>query len=67
MDDVEKEAIKTLGGRDPSCTVYLQGMPQNHPGELYTKKVKEMLQVLSTDMKITFDNTKYAMFHLLSM
>ncbi|KAL7306698.1 hypothetical protein TKK_0001370 [Trichogramma kaykai] len=37
-----KEATRTLGGLDPSRTVYLRGWPLDQPGRLYAKEIQKL-------------------------
>jgi len=55
----EREAVKTLGGRDPFNTVYFHGMPTDQPGELYAKTIKNYLKGCADEMKVSFDATRY--------
>ncbi|KAJ9575275.1 hypothetical protein L9F63_025775, partial [Diploptera punctata] len=53
----EREAVKTLVGRDPFNTVYFQGMPKNQPGELYAKTIKNYFKDCAEEIKVSFDDT----------
>lgn len=53
----EREAVKTVGGRDPYKTVYLSGIESGQPGILYTKEIKKKLD-LSENSKVEFDGSK---------
>ncbi|KAK5647639.1 hypothetical protein RI129_002531 [Pyrocoelia pectoralis] len=53
----EREAVKTLGGRDPFKTVYFTGFDYKQPGPLYSNSMKRILQECATDMQVTFDNS----------
>ena len=55
----EREAVKTLVGRDPFNTVLFHGMPTNQPGELYAKTIKNYLKDCADEMKVSFDGTRY--------
>lgn len=55
----EREAVKTLVGRDPFNTVFFHGMPTNQPGELYAKTIKNCLKDCADEMKVSFDGTTY--------
>ncbi|KAK4885271.1 hypothetical protein RN001_001542 [Aquatica leii] len=53
----EREAVKTLGGRDPFNTVYFTGFDQKQPGPIYTNSIKKILRECATDMQVSFDNS----------
>jgi len=53
----EREAVKTLVGRDPINTVFFHGMPTNQPGELYAKTIKNYLKDCADEVKVSFDGT----------
>jgi len=55
----EREAVKTLVGRDPFNTVFFHGMPTDQPGELYVKTIKNYLKDCADEMKVSFDGTRY--------
>lgn len=40
----EREAVKTVGGRNPFRTVYLTGMDSTQPGPLYISYIKDMFK-----------------------
>lgn len=52
----EREAVKTVGGRDPYRTVYFRGMSPGQPGQLYVRDIKEMLDI-KDEVKIGFDDS----------
>jgi hypothetical protein len=54
----ERDAVRQLVGRDPRRTVYLMGMPQGQPGELYTARLRDMLRHLAQHVHVSFDDTK---------
>ena len=61
--EVEANAHKVLGGRDPKSTVYLQGMDENHSefGAIYAGQIKNMFQDCTKDeekINLTFDGRK---------
>ncbi|XP_044735251.1 probable ATP-dependent RNA helicase spindle-E [Chrysoperla carnea] len=60
----EREAVKTLGGRTPNNTVYLQGFDSRQPGPLYASAIKKEMQSCGTDMIVSFDcsNKVYIQF-----
>ncbi|KAF2901431.1 hypothetical protein ILUMI_04755 [Ignelater luminosus] len=53
----EREAVKTLGGRDPFHTVYFTGFDYQQPGKLYAKTIKKQLLDCGTQMEVTFDHS----------
>ncbi|XP_015591096.1 probable ATP-dependent RNA helicase spindle-E [Cephus cinctus] len=57
----EYEAIKVLGGLDPTNTVYLQGWPTTQPGALYARRILDAMKPCLTQseesMKISFDGS----------
>lgn len=52
----EREAVKTVGGRDPYKTVYLSGIEPGQPGALYSKEIKKILG-LEENSKVEFDGS----------
>ncbi|KAK9877509.1 hypothetical protein WA026_018618 [Henosepilachna vigintioctopunctata] len=52
----EREAVRTVGGRDPCKTVYLMGMDPGQPISLYSEEIKKMLG-LKEDCKVESDGT----------
>lgn len=63
----EREAVKTLAGRDPFNTVFFHGMPTNQPGELYAKTIKNYLKDCADEMKVSFDATRYIKSHTVQL
>jgi len=63
----EREAVKTLGGRDPFNTVFFHGMPTNQPGELYAKTIKNYLKGCTDAMEVSFDGTGYIKYHIVQL
>lgn len=55
----EKDAVKTLSGRDPFKTVYLSGVPHNQPGQLYVHAIKRYFNFCGSNIKAYFDNSRY--------
>ncbi|KAJ8924323.1 hypothetical protein NQ315_007116 [Exocentrus adspersus] len=49
VETKERDAVKTVGGRDPFKTVYFTGMDPYQPGPLYTKSIKQMLKSSDTN------------------
>lgn len=54
----EKEAVKTLSGRDPYNTVYFTQFDPSQPGPLYAKRIKQLLQDCGTNMLVSFDASR---------
>lgn len=54
----EKDAVKTLVGRDPYSTVYLTNFNQSQPGELYVHAIKDMLRECAPSMKVSFEQSR---------
>ncbi|XP_031345439.1 probable ATP-dependent RNA helicase spindle-E isoform X2 [Photinus pyralis] len=53
----EREAVKTIGGRDPFKTIYFTGFDHKQPGPLYANSIKAILKDCATDMHVSFDNS----------
>ncbi|KAJ8936602.1 hypothetical protein NQ314_012217 [Rhamnusium bicolor] len=56
----EREAVKVVGGRDPSRTVYFTGMDPSQPGPLYIRAIKDMLKNENdseSDVVVGFDGS----------
>ncbi|XP_066262393.1 probable ATP-dependent RNA helicase spindle-E [Euwallacea similis] len=55
----ERDAVKTLGGRNPYCTVYLTGLDPRQPGQIYVRQIKRMIRDRDneTDVQIGFDGS----------
>lgn len=54
----EREAVKTLGGRDPFKTVYLTNMAHDQPGALYKELIKDLFKDFSQNMRVSFDESQ---------
>jgi hypothetical protein len=63
----EREAVKTLAGRDPFNTVFFHGMPINQPGELCAKTIKNYLKDCANEMKVSFEGKRYIKFHIVQL
>lgn len=56
----EADAVKALAGKDPFSTVYIQGLPQNQPGELYAKVVKDIFdEHAGVVSNVFFDGSRF--------
>ncbi|XP_060520924.1 probable ATP-dependent RNA helicase spindle-E [Cylas formicarius] len=56
----EREAVKTVGGRDPFSTVYFTGMDPKQPGQVYVRSIKRLIREdgeRETDVQIGFDGS----------
>lgn len=53
----EREAVKTLSGRDPYRTVYMSSMSRDQPGQLYISNIKKYFDC-ETDLTVTFDKSE---------
>ncbi|XP_057664799.1 probable ATP-dependent RNA helicase spindle-E [Diorhabda carinulata] len=56
----EKEAVKTVGGRNPLRTVYLSGMDPGQPGPLYIRDIKKLFRnekETESNMSVGFDGS----------
>lgn len=55
----EQDAVRTLAGKDPCTTVYLQGLPPDQPGELYAKTIKDIFEKhAGVVSNISFDGSR---------
>jgi ATP-dependent RNA helicase TDRD9 len=67
LNETDVEINKTLGGLDPTRTVYLQGWRLQHPGRLYSKRIQEIFKNVVPfyeETIVEFDDSKrvYVMF-----
>lgn len=53
----EREAVKTLSGKDPYRTVYMTNMKKDQPGQLYINFIKKYFNC-ETDLSVTFDKSE---------
>lgn len=49
----EREACKIVGGRDPFSTIYFTGFESNHPGQLYVRAIKNLLNTQESSHNVT--------------
>lgn len=65
----EREAVKMVGGNDPTNSVYLQGWPMQQPGLLYARQIqnifKDCLSSAVANTIVSFDGSSrvYIQFH----
>lgn len=53
----EREAVKTLSGKDPYRSVYMSNMRRDQPGQLYVGFIKKFFNC-ETDFSVTFDKSE---------
>lgn len=53
----EREAVRTLSGKDPYRTVYMTNMRREQPGQLYARFIKNYFSC-ETDLTVTFDQSE---------
>lgn len=54
----ESKAVKTLSGKDPFTTVYVQGLSPEQPGELYAKVFKDIFETYAGVVSnVSFDGS----------
>ncbi|XP_039282200.1 ATP-dependent RNA helicase TDRD9 isoform X2 [Nilaparvata lugens] len=57
---IDREAVKLLGSRDPANTVYLSNFALGQPGPLYSNAIKKLFShcgVPTCDIKVSFDGS----------
>ena len=55
---LEKDAVRALNNCDPFTSVYLSGLDQDQPKELYTKCIKNLFKDCANEMDVFFDQSK---------
>lgn len=53
----EREAVRTLSGRDPYRSIYMTNMSRDQPGQLYTGFIKNYFNC-EADISVSFDKSE---------